>query len=52
MLWTIAAVPAAIVCWFAALATGRPPAGRHRFLSAYIRYGAHLAAYLSLAANP
>jgi len=52
VLWTIVVVPAAIICWFAALATGRPPTGLHRFLSAYIRYGAHLAAYLSLAANP
>ncbi len=52
VLWTIVVIPAAIATWFATLVTGRPPAGLHGFLSAYIRYGAHLAAYLSLAANP
>ncbi len=52
VLWTIAVVPAAIVAWFATLATGRPPAGLHRFLSAFTRYSVHLAAYLFLAANP
>jgi hypothetical protein len=51
-LWFIAAVVAAVVNWFATLATGRPPEALHRFLSAFIRYDTHLFAYLFLAANP
>jgi hypothetical protein len=51
-LWTIAAFFAAIATWFAALATGTPPAALHRFLSAYVRYGAHVYAFLYLVANP
>jgi hypothetical protein len=51
-LWTIAAVVAAIVNWFATLITGRPPAGVHRFLSSYVRYSVQLNAYLYLVANP
>jgi hypothetical protein len=52
VLWTIAVVFAAIATWIATLATGRPPQGLHSFLSAYIRYAAHLSSYLFLAANP
>lgn len=52
ILWSIVAYLAAIVNWFATLALGRPPAWLHRFLCAYIRYGAHLGAYLYLTANP
>ena len=52
LLWTIAAVAAAIVNWFATLLAGRSPAGLHRFLAAYLRYWTHLGAYLGLAANP
>lgn len=51
-LWTIAAVLAAIVNWFATLVAGRPPQALHRFLSAYVRYSVHLNAYLHLVANP
>ena len=51
-LWTIAAVVAAIVNWFATLITGRPPAGVHRFLSSYVRYSVQLNAYVYLVANP
>jgi uncharacterized protein DUF4389 len=52
VLWTIAAIVAAIATWIATLVTGRPPEGLHRFLSAYVRYLAHLSAYLWLVANP
>jgi hypothetical protein len=52
ILWTIAALVAAIVNWVATLIAGRSPAALHRFLSAYLRYWTHLAAYLGLAANP
>ena len=51
-LWTIAVVPAAVASWIATLVTGRPPRSLHSFLSAYVRYGAHLTAYLAMAANP
>jgi Domain of unknown function (DUF4389) len=52
VLWSIAVFFAAIANWLATLVAGRPPAGLHRFLSAYIRYLAHLNAYLWLVANP
>jgi hypothetical protein len=51
-LWTIAAVVAVIVNWFATLARGRSPQALHNFLGAYVRYTTHLYAYLYLAANP
>lgn len=52
VLWGIAALFAAIGNWFATLFTGTPPAGLHRFLSAYIRYQQHVFAYLNLIGNP
>lgn len=52
LLWTIAALLAAIANWFATLARGRPPRALHRFLTAYVRYAAHVNAYVLLAANP
>ena len=51
-IWSIGAFLAWIANWLATLATGRPPHALHRFLSAYLRYGAHLNAYLLLVANP
>jgi hypothetical protein len=51
-LWGTAVAFAVLAMWFAALATGRPPAGLHRFVSTFIRYTVHLSGYLSLAANP
>jgi hypothetical protein len=52
LLWSVAAVVAAIVNWFATLITGRPPLALHRFLGAYLRYSTHVFGYLFLAANP
>lgn len=52
LLWWIAALPVAIVNWFATLVTGRPPRVFHRFLSAFVRYSTHLYAYGALTANP
>jgi hypothetical protein len=52
LLWTAAAVVAAIAGWFAALVIGRLPAVLGRFLSAYVRYGAHVTAFIYLVANP
>jgi hypothetical protein len=51
-LWSIAVFFAAIANWLVTLVAGRPPSGLHRFLSAYVRFLAHLNAYLWLAANP
>jgi Domain of unknown function (DUF4389) len=48
-LWTVAAIVAAIVSWFATLAQGRSPDSLHRFLA---RYVIQLQAYLVLAADP
>lgn len=50
--WSIGVVFAAIGGWFAALFTGRLPAGIHRFLAAYVRYTLHMSAYIGLVANP
>ena len=52
VLWSIAAVVAAVINWFATLFTGQSPQGLHNFLSAYVRYMTHLYAYVLLAANP
>jgi uncharacterized protein DUF4389 len=52
VLWSIAAVVAAVANWFVTLVTGRPAEGLHGFLSSFVRYGVHLTAYLFLAANP
>jgi hypothetical protein len=47
-LWSIVALLAAIANWMATLAQGRSPAPLHRFLSAYLRYQAHVYAFLWL----
>jgi hypothetical protein len=52
ILWGIAAFFAAIAAWFAALFTGRVPAGLHRFLASYLRYDLHVTSFISLMANP
>ena len=51
-LWTVLAVLAAIVAWFAALATGRVPRGLHRFIAAWVRYSTHLGAFLFVVGGP
>jgi Domain of unknown function (DUF4389) len=52
VLWSIAFVFAVAFGWFAALVLGRLPDPLHRFIGAYVRYAAHLSAYLFLIANP
>ena len=52
LLWSIAVFFAAIANWIVTLIAGRPAGSLHRFLSAYVRYVAHLNAYLWLVANP
>jgi uncharacterized membrane protein YfbV (UPF0208 family) len=52
LLWSVAAVLAAIVNWFATLLAGRSPEALSRFLAAYVRYGTHVSAFLHLIGNP
>lgn len=51
-LWSIAALLAWLVAWVAALATGRVPGSLHRFLSAFVRYGVHVQAFVLLVGSP
>jgi hypothetical protein len=50
--WTVVALVAAVINWFATLFSGHSPAGLHNFLARYIRYATHVSAFLFLAANP
>ena len=52
ILWSIAALVAVFLNWWVTLFTGTPAAKLHRFLSRYVRYALHNAAYLFLTANP
>jgi Domain of unknown function (DUF4389) len=52
VLWSIAFFFAAVVGWFASLILGRLPRPLHRFIAAYVRYAAHLSAFLFIVANP
>ena len=47
-LWAFAAFFAAVAAWFAALVSGRVPSPLHRFLAAFLRYGTHVYAYVTL----
>ncbi len=47
-LWAIAALFTVVAAWFAALVTGRVPSALHRFLAAFLRYGTHVYAYVTL----
>jgi hypothetical protein len=51
-LWTVAAFLAAIANWFVALVRGRSALALHRFLAAYVRYYAHVTAFVTLVGNP
>jgi hypothetical protein len=51
-LWTLLMVVVVIANWVVTLVTGRPQGALHRTTCSYIRYGAHLNAYLYLVANP
>jgi hypothetical protein len=51
-LWSVAALVAAVLNWFATLFAGRSPSAFHRFLTRYVRYTVHVYAFLTLAANP
>ncbi|HJQ48917.1 MAG TPA: DUF4389 domain-containing protein [Gaiellaceae bacterium] len=51
-LWTLLIVITAVLNWLISIFTGRPPQGFHNLMSSYVRYQAHLTAYLALVANP
>ncbi|MBI2684278.1 MAG: DUF4389 domain-containing protein [Actinobacteria bacterium] len=51
-IWGIAVVFAVIASWFATLANGTTPAGLHRFIGGYLRYGIRVHAYLYILADP
>jgi len=50
-LWTALALIAGVLNWFAVLFMTRSPRPFHRFLTAYVRYSTHVAAFIGLAAN-
>jgi hypothetical protein len=50
--WGLLTALALIVNWLALLITGRPIVAVHRFVSAYLRYQTHVAAFMNLVANP
>jgi hypothetical protein len=52
LLWTAVAALAAIANWAVTLVRGRPAHPLARFLSAYIRYSAHVNAFLWVIGNP
>ncbi len=49
--WAIGVLFVSIFNWFATLFRGSPPLWCHNFLTAFVRYSAHLVAYLSLTSN-
>jgi hypothetical protein len=51
-LWSVIAILAWIVNWFATLFAGRSPEGLHNFLATFLRYVTHLRAYVLLIADP
>ena len=51
-LWTLLIVITAVINWLISIFTGKPPPGLHRLMCSYIRYQAHLTAYLALVGNP
>jgi hypothetical protein len=50
-LWSLVALFVAIANWVATLVLGRSPEALHRFLSSYLRYQAHVYAFLWLIGN-
>jgi Domain of unknown function (DUF4389) len=51
-LWTVWVVITGFVMWLISVFTGRPPPWFHRVMCGYVRYQAHLSAYLALVGNP
>jgi hypothetical protein len=50
--WTYLALPVTVVNWFITLVRGRPSTGVHAWTSRFIRYQAHVYAYVYLVADP
>jgi 2-(1,2-epoxy-1,2-dihydrophenyl)acetyl-CoA isomerase len=51
-MWTYIALPVTVVNWFITLVRGRPSEGVHAWTSRFIRYQAHVYAYIYLVADP
>jgi Domain of unknown function (DUF4389) len=51
-LWTVWIVITGFLNWLISIFTGKPPAWFHRLMCSYVRYQAHLGAYLGLVGNP
>jgi hypothetical protein len=51
-LWTVWIVVTGFLNWLISIFTGRPPHWFHGVMCRYVRYQAHLSAYLSLVADP
>jgi 2-(1,2-epoxy-1,2-dihydrophenyl)acetyl-CoA isomerase len=51
-LWTYIALPVTLVNWFITLVRGRPSEGVHAWTSRFLRYQAHVYAYVYLVADP
>jgi hypothetical protein len=51
-LWSVLIFFTAVLNWLVSIFTGKPPDTFHRLMCAYVRYQAHLSAYLSLVGNP
>jgi hypothetical protein len=52
VLWGVVVFVVAIVNWLVTLIQGRAPEPLHRFFAAYVRYAAHVIAYITLVSNP
>jgi Domain of unknown function (DUF4389) len=52
LLWSVLALLASIANWFSVLAIGRSPRPLALFLSAWVRYAAHVTSFLYVAGNP
>jgi hypothetical protein len=51
-LWSVPAFVAAVLNWLVTLVRGRPAGPLHRFLTAFVRYSAHVLSFLFLVTNP
>ena len=51
-LWTILAILASLLGWLIAPFIARLPRPLHRFLAAYVRYAAHVSAFIGLVGGP
>jgi hypothetical protein len=51
-LWTVFTVVTGVINWLISIFTGRPLPWFHGLMCGYVRYQAHLSAYLSLVGNP